>query len=203
MSSLEHSPQSEQTGRPPRKHRRSQLAAVAALIAAFFVFWLAVSMVANDPVGLVFAFLAVFGLVWCIWYFLIRRGLKRLLVLPLALLAVIALFTYAYDQKYQLGVVVIALVVFGLAARYAVRNHPESAPSVHRYARPADPAERGVLIINPKSGGGKAERFNLAEEAKKRRIEPLLLGPDDDLCGLASRAVKEGADVIGMGGGDG
>ena len=116
MSSLEHSPQSDQTGRPPRKHRRSQLAAVAALIAAFFVFWLAVSMIANDPVGLVFAFLAVFGLVWCIWYFLIRRGLKRLLVLPLALLALIALFTYGYDQKFQLGVVVVALVVFGLAA---------------------------------------------------------------------------------------
>jgi diacylglycerol kinase family enzyme len=203
MSSLEHSPQSDQTGSAPRKHRRSQLAAVGALIAALFVVWLAISMIANDPVGLVFAFVAMFGLVWCAWYFLIRQGLKRFLVLPLALLALIALFTYGYDQKYQLGVVVLALVLFGLAARYAVRNHPESAPNVHRYARPAEPAERGVLIINPKSGGGKAERFNLAEEAKKRRIEALVLGPDDDLCGLAKRAVTGGADVIGMAGGDG
>jgi diacylglycerol kinase family enzyme len=203
MSSLEHSPQSDQTVSRPRKHRRSQLAAVGALIAAFFVFWLAVSMIANDPVGLVVAFAAVFGLVWCAWYFMIRQGLKRFLVLPLALLALVALFTYGYDQKYQLGVVVLTLVLFGLAARYAVRNHPESAPSLHRYAQASDPAERGVLIINPKSGGGKAERFKLADEAKKRRIEPLVLGPDDDLCRLAKRAVTGGADVIGMAGGDG
>jgi diacylglycerol kinase family enzyme len=203
MSPTEQSSQSDHTVSAPRKHRRSQLAAVGALIAAFFVFWFAVSMIANDPVGLVIAFLAVFGLVWCIWYFLIRRGLKRLLVLPLALLALIALITYGYDQKYQLGVAVVALVLFGLAARYAIRNHPESAPNVHRYARPAEPAERGVLIINPKSGGGKAERFKLAEEAKKRRIEAVVLGPDDDLCRLAKRAVTEGADVIGMAGGDG
>jgi diacylglycerol kinase family enzyme len=72
-----------------------------------------------------------------------------------------------------------------------------------RHARPTEPAHRGVLIINPNSGGGKAERFNLSEEARRRNIEPLLLGPDDDLCELARRAVTEGADVIGMAGGDG
>jgi diacylglycerol kinase family enzyme len=60
-----------------------------------------------------------------------------------------------------------------------------------------------VLIINPRSGGGKAARFNLTEEARKRSIEPLLLGPGDDLCSLARRAVTRGADVIGMAGGDG
>ena len=60
-----------------------------------------------------------------------------------------------------------------------------------------------MLIINPKSGGGKAERFNLPDEARKRRIEPLLLGPGDDLCEVAEDAVKRGADVIGMAGGDG
>ena len=60
-----------------------------------------------------------------------------------------------------------------------------------------------MLIINPNSGGGKAERFNLAEEARRRNIEPLLLGGDDDLCEVAGRAVMRGADVIGMAGGDG
>jgi diacylglycerol kinase family enzyme len=197
--SPEHAPQSDQTSRSPGTHRRAQLAAVGALLAAFLVVWLVLSMVANDPVGLFFAFASVF----CGWYFLIRRGLVRLVALPFALLALIALFTYGYDQKYQLIVVVLAVVLFGFAARYAVRNHPESAPSLHRYARPAQPARRGVLIINPRSGGGKAERFNLTEEARRRSVEPVLLGPDDDLCGLARQAVSEGADVIGMAGGDG
>ena len=60
-----------------------------------------------------------------------------------------------------------------------------------------------MLIINPRSGGGKAEQFNLPEEARKRNVEPLLLGPGDDLCQLAEEAVGRGADVIGMAGGDG
>jgi diacylglycerol kinase family enzyme len=203
MSSPEHPPQSDQTGGSPRKHRRAQIAAVGALIAAFFIFWLALSMVANDPVGLVIAFGSVFVLVFCVWFFLLRRGLARLLLLIPALLALVALFTYGYDQKFQVLIVGGAVVIFGFAARYAVRNHPESAQSLHRRARPALPAQMGVLLINPKSGGGKAERFRLVEEAAKRKIEPLLLGPDDDLCDLARRAVADGADVIGMAGGDG
>jgi diacylglycerol kinase family enzyme len=203
MSSPEHSSQSDPTDSAPRKHRRAQLAAVGALIAAFFVVWLAISMVANDPVGLVIAFGSVFVLVFCAWFFLLRRGLIRLVVVLPAFLAVVALFTYGYDQKYQLLVVVVALVLFGFAARYAVRNHPESVYMAHRRARPAQPARMGVLIINPLSGGGKAERFKLVEEARKRKIETLVLGPDDDLCDLAKRAVTGGADVIGMAGGDG
>jgi diacylglycerol kinase family enzyme len=59
------------------------------------------------------------------------------------------------------------------------------------------------LLINPKSGGGKAERFNLSAEARKRGVEPVLLEPGDDLVELAQSAVRDGADVIGMAGGDG
>jgi diacylglycerol kinase family enzyme len=203
MSSPEHSSHSDQIGRSQRKHRRAQLAAVVALIAAVFLVWLAISMVANDPVGLVIAFGAVFLLVFCIWILLIRRSRFRLLVLLPAVVAVIALVGYGYDQKYQLLIVVGLLLLFGFAARYAVRNHYASAHTVHRHARAAPRVRRGVLIINPRSGGGKAERFDLAEEARKRRIEPLLLGPGDDLCDLAKRAAIGGADVIGMAGGDG
>src|SRR5258707_1258717 len=60
-----------------------------------------------------------------------------------------------------------------------------------------------VLIMNLKSGGGKAERFRLAEECERRGIEPIVLGPGDDLLRLADDAVTRGADVIGMAGGDG
>jgi len=201
MSSPE--PPPDQSGESPQKDRRVQLAAVAALVAAGGIVWMALSMVANDPVGLILAFASVFVVVYAGWFLLIRRGLIRLLVLPPALLALVALFTYGYDQKYQLLVLAVALAIFGFAARYAVRNHPESVHTIHRHARPAQPARMGVLIINPRSGGGKAERFNLTEEARKRSIEPVLLGPGDDLCGLAKRAITQGADVIGMAGGDG
>ncbi len=57
--------------------------------------------------------------------------------------------------------------------------------------------------MNPKSGGGKAERFHLADECRQRGIEPVVLKPGDDLLQLAEDAIARGADVIGMAGGDG
>jgi diacylglycerol kinase family enzyme len=56
--------------------------------------------------------------------------------------------------------------------------------------------------MNPKSGGGKVERFQLVAEAKRRGIEPVLLGPSDDLRTLAGE-VAGSAEAIGMAGGDG
>jgi diacylglycerol kinase family enzyme len=60
-----------------------------------------------------------------------------------------------------------------------------------------------VLIMNLKSGGGKAERFRLAEECRARGIEPVVLRRGDDLIQLAQNAIGRGAEVIGMAGGDG
>jgi diacylglycerol kinase family enzyme len=57
--------------------------------------------------------------------------------------------------------------------------------------------------MNPKSGGGKAERFSLVDECRRRDIEPVVLQPGDDLLELARSAIARGADVIGMAGGDG
>jgi diacylglycerol kinase family enzyme len=68
---------------------------------------------------------------------------------------------------------------------------------------PVAAAGTAVLIMNLKSGGGKAERFDLAAEARRRGIEPVVLRPGDDLLELAENAVAIGAQVIGMAGGDG
>ncbi len=57
--------------------------------------------------------------------------------------------------------------------------------------------------MNPKSGGGKAERYRLADECAVRGIEPIILERGDDLLQLARDAIARGADVIGMAGGDG
>jgi diacylglycerol kinase family enzyme len=60
-----------------------------------------------------------------------------------------------------------------------------------------------VLFYNPKSGGGKAERFHLAEEARRRGIEPIELRLGEDLETLVRGAVQRGADALAMAGGDG
>jgi diacylglycerol kinase family enzyme len=60
-----------------------------------------------------------------------------------------------------------------------------------------------VLFYNPKSGGGKATRFHLADEARKRGIEPVELKLGEDLRDLVQRAIAGGADALAMAGGDG
>ena len=64
---------------------------------------------------------------------------------------------------------------------------------------PAHPA----LFFNPKSGGGKAEKFKLADEARARGIEPIELTRGTDLEQLVRDAVTRGADGLAMAGGDG
>ena len=61
----------------------------------------------------------------------------------------------------------------------------------------------GVVPTDPTSGGGKVGRFDLVEEARRRGMEPVVLGPGDDLSQLAEAAVHRGADALGMAGGDG
>ena len=60
-----------------------------------------------------------------------------------------------------------------------------------------------MLFLNPKSGGGKVEQFDLVAEARRRGVEAVVLERDDDLTALAERAVADGAEVLGMAGGDG
>jgi diacylglycerol kinase family enzyme len=79
------------------------------------------------------------------------------------------------------------------------RTPMESAPSW----RPVDPPRRPVLFVNLKSGGGKAARTGLAERARERGVEAIILDAGQDLAVLARDAAAGGADALGMAGGDG
>ena len=67
----------------------------------------------------------------------------------------------------------------------------------------ADPPQRPVLFVNPKSGGGKAEHAGVAEHARERGIDVVDVRPDSNLQMLVDEAVMRGADALGIAGGDG
>jgi diacylglycerol kinase family enzyme len=69
--------------------------------------------------------------------------------------------------------------------------------------RAAEPARRPVLFVNPRSGGGRAAQAELVERARERGINALVLGPHQDLAALVDEAVADGADALGVAGGDG
>ncbi|HEV2980758.1 MAG TPA: diacylglycerol kinase family protein [Solirubrobacteraceae bacterium] len=137
------------------------------------------------------------------WLALTRRGAQRVAAVAVAALAaaglIVTVATHWQGLLVLLGLLAL-LGVFGLAARYALSDSGQTAAAAFV---PAGAAASAVLIINLKSGGGKAERFDLAAEARRRGIEPIVLRPGDDLKELAESAIGRGAEVVGMAGGDG
>ena len=131
------------------------------------------------------------------WFGVVRRGPGRIIGLAVAGLALVgALALLVVRGEPGLDILVVAgLLLSLLAARAAIWVHVDL---------PDAPApQHPVLFYNPKSGGGKAERFALAKEAVARGIEPIELKAGDDLETLVRAAVAGGADGLSMAGGDG
>lgn len=65
-------------------------------------------------------------------------------------------------------------------------------------------ARRSYIVMNPRSGGGTVARRRLVEEAERRGAQVRLLEPSGPgVPELLHAAIDEGADVVGVAGGDG
>ena len=122
------------------------------------------------------------------WFAVTRRGLLRTLGVVVAavaagLLALVVLTGDAHGLT-LLVVVVLSVCSVGLT-RFALRRDRGSIRKLPVPGTPVGPARHGVLIMNPKSGGGKATRFELADLARRRGIEPVVLEPGLNLVQLA------------------
>jgi diacylglycerol kinase family enzyme len=186
--------------RPGAPGRGRRLAAAAALAAPVAAVVAAVALTMWQPTLLVLLILAIPGAAVSAWYGMTRRGPLRVVALVVAVLAVGTAITAGVALFL---VELVLLVVFAAAGGYALGPATEALLVCGCRARLAGPAERGVLLINPNSGGGKAARFNLPDEAARRGVRAVPLAPGEDLTQLAERAVADGVDVIGMAGGDG
>jgi diacylglycerol kinase family enzyme len=186
---------------------RVRAAAIAALLAPAAMAVVASVALAGDVAVAALAVGLVIFTSATLWLALTRRGPKRVATTALAVLGGVGLLV-VLATHWQGVLVLLALVfllgIFGLTARYALgRTGDAAARNETAVAKPARVTGTAALIINLKSGGGKAEHYDLAGEARRRGIEPMVLEPGDDLVELAERAIARGAQVIGMAGGDG
>ncbi|WP_326834621.1 diacylglycerol kinase family protein [Amycolatopsis rhabdoformis] len=185
------------TGPTPSLARRAcALGALLALAAAIVV---VVVAAVRSPWQLVLAVVLLVIATIAAWAALVRHGLARVVLAIVAVVALLAIIALPELRTYVVLPLVIGLMVLAaLAARVAIGHD-----LAHR--APADrvgPARHGVLLMNPRSGGGKVAQFDLEREARSRGIMPVVLRRGDDLRALAEEAAQH-ADVIGMAGGDG
>ncbi|MCD9874840.1 diacylglycerol/lipid kinase family protein [Streptomyces guryensis] len=139
-----------------------------------------------------------------VWWALTHHGLLRVsavtlaAVVPLAVLLYYAAVDLLWAALAALALWAVAMLT-GRAALGAVTR-----PARPRHQRTAPP-RAPFLIMNPRSGGGKVGRFHLAERARALGAEVAVLDPahPQDVAELARRAVAEGADLLGVAGGDG
>jgi diacylglycerol kinase family enzyme len=178
---------------------------VALAVPVAMVVVTAVALAGDVPIA-VLAVVLVLVANAAVWFALTERGALRAFGAVAAALAaaglVVVLATHWHGLLVLIGLLLL-LVWFGVAARYALERTGEVAAGRAAVVVAVGAAGSAALIINLKSGGGKAERFDLAGEARRRGIEPIVLQPGDDLLELAEGAVARGAQVIGMAGGDG
>ena len=139
------------------------------------------------------------------YFFLSRRGVWRWLSLAVFVLTPIAVIA-VFALRNLLWVAVVAAAIWLLASMTArlalVRDHPDWRMPEH----PAEPpARHPYLIMNPKSGGGKVEKFDLKSKAEELGAEVFLIDGAEpvDVAKVAREAVAQGADLLGVAGGDG
>ena len=136
--------------------------------------------------------------------FLARRGVLRWLAAAVVIATPIAiLVVFALNNLIWVALVSIALMVLAVGA--ARRALAPSASATGMPTREVPPPRRAFVIMNPRSGGGKVAKFGLKEKAEALGAEVALLdGPGIvDVAALARQAVADGADLLGVAGGDG
>ena len=139
------------------------------------------------------------------YFFLARRGIWRWLSLVIFIAApIVVIVVYAFRNL--LWIAIVAAVIWLLAsvtARLALTDTDADWRMPEHPAQP--PARHPYLIMNPRSGDGKVTKFDLKRKAEDLGAEVFLIGGPEpvDVAKVARDAVNNGADLLGVAGGDG
>ncbi len=187
---------------------RARLLACTSLLAGTLLLVLVVVFVVRNALFVVLGLLGVVSAVaggWCV--ITSSRSTRRAIgiagvVLGAAVLA-IAVFGAGHEDwasVVRLFAALALLAVAILTGRAALTQHLAASSLVSAHvAPPLHP----VLLCNPWSGGGKVQRFDIEALARSLGVDTRMLDHGLDLAVLARTAIAEGADCLGMAGGDG
>jgi diacylglycerol kinase family enzyme len=185
---------------------RRRLAALGALAAAgtgvISLLW----GFAESPFAILIAIICLVAAFGFGWVALTRRGPDRQRSAWIALLLFAAALVAAVGAHSEGWVIVFGAISVAASlplGRYALGRDRRSLTELPPPGVAVPAATKPVMLVNPRSGDGKAERVGLLAAARARGIECHEFGPGVDLRLLAEDALAAGADVVGVAGGDG
>lgn len=185
---------------------RIRLLSALALLLLLGIIVTGITLIISNP-GLMFLYvICALALLTGGWLLLSSHGLKVWWGATLSALAAIGLFGLTWALFFNstslgslllltaLGVAYSALVsliarLYWQTQRRANASHVKPVPA--------------ALIINPKSGDGRATKAHVAAQAEAQGIKPLVMQPGQNLVALAEGALAGGTRVLGISGGDG
>jgi len=185
----------------------TRLLACTSLLAGALLLVLVVAFVIRNALFVVLGLLGVISAVAGAWWVITSSSTRRALgiagVVVGAALFAIATLAAGHEDWGSVVRLLVALALLGVAiltGRAALKRHlAASSPASAHVAPPL----HAVLLCNPWSGGGKVERFGIKGLAESLGVDTRMLDHGLDLAVLARTAIAEGADCLGMAGGDG
>ena len=190
---------------PPGQRSQHWLARLSFVLAGLAIVLLLVFAGLKSLAMLAVAVAAAVVSLAAAYVFLSRRGVLRWLSLAVFVLApIVVIVVYAFRDL--LWIALLSAGVWLLASMTARAALASEQPDWRMPEHPAQPpARHPYLIMNPKSGGGKVEKFDLKRKAEALGAEVFLFGGSGpvDVAEVARAAVAGGADLLGVAGGDG
>jgi diacylglycerol kinase family enzyme len=194
-------------GRASNTPTGARLLACISLLAGTLLLVLVVVFVVRNALFVALGLVGIIAAVAGGWLVITSSSTRRaigiaVVVLGVALLA-IAIIGAGHEDWQSVVRLLIALALLAVAiltGRAALTRHlAASSPASAHLAPPLHP----VLLCNPWSGGGKVQRFGIEGLAQSLGVDTRMLDHGLDLEELARTAIAEGADCLGMAGGDG
>jgi diacylglycerol kinase family enzyme len=186
-----------ENGSQPSVSRRVAAGATLALFALFGV--AALSFALMNLLSVLVAWVGIVVVIFGVSFELRSSGSLRVAWMVIigigAVVTVGSLVWLGLASPWALVGALVAIVAIGFSGSYALS---QPAPVSHHLS-----AKNPVLFVNPKSGGGKATEADIAAIAAQRGIQVQILERGDDLTEMAANAIDDGADAIGVAGGDG
>jgi len=171
------------TPQRPSVARRLAAAVAILLVAAFLVS--TVLAIVDRPIALAVQVVLLAVIFLAVWNALTRDHAARLVWIVVAAVTAVAVVLIQILGRDGIDLsLLVLLALLGAAlvlARYALGRDVRSLKQSETPGKPVPAARHGVLIMNLKSGGGKAEKFHLVDECRARGIEPVVLQRGDDL----------------------